>query len=107
MTNIIDLLPWSVWALIVFAVAAAALTFELAAFVYNTLPQKEDLIKGNPNFGDISVRILGTLTEPDAIPYFPAWSTDLKYKIRSYTTYSVVFDFGLYINKFSLQTVFC
>ena len=55
MTNIIDLLPWSVWALIVFAVAAAALTFELAAFVYtyNTLPQKEDLIKGNPNFGDI------------------------------------------------------
>ena len=75
MYNLVRIFPIKVWALLAASLVAAGLTFELFRFCYSYLPEKKKLIVGKPSLGDMTLSLAATLTEPQGVGYFQAWST--------------------------------
>ena len=63
------------WALILFSVAAAVAAVLLVFIVYGRLSPELGLISDKSEAGQVAIRMVASLMEPDRMDYFPAWST--------------------------------
>ena len=67
--------PTIAWCLFLLAFLAATL-YVLAAYnVYSWINSDCDIVAANASPGEITLRMIGTLTEPDSFPHFVAWSS--------------------------------
>ena len=71
--NLIAPLPSTVWFLVLLSIIAVLITFLMAMTVYRMFP-REELVLPGVGWDDIVVKTVSTLTEPEAVPYFPKWS---------------------------------
>ena len=65
--------PLVAWILVAVATILSLLTALLFAYVYRRC-QSEDLVLVTGTWEDISFKIMGSLTEPDFLGFFPMWT---------------------------------
>ena len=72
--NLLRPFPAIVWALVGLSILVAVCYFQLAFVVYSSLPLGHELLAESVESGDIALRTISTLTEPERFNYFRAWS---------------------------------
>ena len=74
-TNLLRPFSSLVWIVVCVTVVAGTVFVITIHMVYSTLPRRYELLKENVGPGRVAMQMVGSLTEPDKMHFFPAWST--------------------------------
>ena len=74
-SNVVSVFPLMVWLVLAMTCAAFVFTFNAIVSVYQRESHSRYYLVKRVKKWDVTLKIVGTLTEPDSLDIFPTWST--------------------------------
>ena len=81
--NVVKAFPLTIWAILCLVTVSFIVLFCVILKVYKDLLGHQELVKDGINEIDIVLKVVSTLTEPDAFDIFPLWSTGRQHLIKT------------------------
>ena len=73
--NILTAFPVSIWLSLMLVTGSFIMLFNVLLLVYTDCLGQHELVKSGTKKLDVTLKVVATLTEPDAFDIFPVWST--------------------------------